>query len=187
MAQYQEITWPDGTLVRVNNGVLINSSDVPAIEYPNGQKDYYCHGKVGKRIMPNGEIRVMHCEYAELLPDSTRKTITEEGVEEYRLNGVLHRINGPARVWPNGDGEYYQNGRLHRADGPAIIRHGRQMWMVNGILHREDGPAIDHGDGGYEYYQNHVRHRVDGPAVVRANGIQEFWINGELIKQVIPE
>lgn len=33
---------------------------------------------------------------------------------------ILHRTDGPAIVWEDGDEEWYQNGELHRMDGPAV-------------------------------------------------------------------
>lgn len=38
-----------------------------------------------------------------------------------------------------------KNGRLHREDGPAVIwEDGDQEWFINGVLHRLDGPAINY-------------------------------------------
>lgn len=43
-------------------------------------------------------------------------------------NGKLHRIGGPARIWPDGAEEWRQNGFLHRTDGPARInRYGNSI------------------------------------------------------------
>ncbi|NJO58776.1 MAG: hypothetical protein HC836_10640 [Richelia sp. RM2_1_2] len=47
-------------------------------------------------------------------------TVDESGNKEWRKDGVLHRIDGPAVIWPDGSKEWYKNGRLHRIDGPAI-------------------------------------------------------------------
>jgi len=33
---------------------------------------------------------------------------------EYRLNGVLHRLDGPAIEWANGGKEWWVDGKLHR-------------------------------------------------------------------------
>ena len=56
---------------------------------------------------------------------------------EYRLNGKLHRENGPAIIWANGDKEWYINGKLHRKDGPAIESvNGDKKWYMNDKLHR---------------------------------------------------
>jgi len=40
--------------------------------------------------------------------------------KEWRLNGSLHRIDGPAKEWADGEKQWYQNGVRHRDDGPAI-------------------------------------------------------------------
>ena len=66
-----------------------------------------------------------------------------------------------------GNIEYYRvNGVLHRMDGPAMITaRGVKKWYYRGFLHREDGPAIDWADGGYEYWFYGMMHRDDGPAI----------------------
>lgn len=49
------------------------------------------------------------------------RSVTEDGIIEWRLNGQLHRIDGPAYEWSDGYKAWYFMGRLHREDGPAII------------------------------------------------------------------
>ena len=49
------------------------------------------------------------------------------------LNGKLHRLDGPARIFPDDSKEWYINGKHHRTDGPAFIgSDGRQEWWING-------------------------------------------------------
>jgi hypothetical protein len=53
----------------------------------------------------------------------------------------------------------YQNeqGLLHRLDGPARIWHdGSQSWWINDNLHREDGPAREWNDGDKEWFLNNI-------------------------------
>lgn len=39
---------------------------------------------------------------------------------------------------------YYKNGKIHREDGPAIEWiNGNKHWLLSDRLHRTDGPAID--------------------------------------------
>jgi hypothetical protein len=50
---------------------------------------------------------------------------------------------------------WYVNEKLHREDGPAIEwPDGEQRWFLNGILHREDGPAVVYPDGKKYWYVN---------------------------------
>ena len=59
-------------------------------------------------------------------------TILHDGTKEWRLNGRLHRINGPAVEYPSGNKFYYKNGKLHRDDGPAIeLIDGSKFWYLN--------------------------------------------------------
>jgi hypothetical protein len=55
---------------------------------------------------------------------------------------LLHRINGPATKYFDGDEEYYINGEYHRENGPAVNYKSISEWYLNGELHRLDGPAI---------------------------------------------
>ena len=51
-----------------------------------------------------------------------------------------------------------ENGNLHREDGPAVEwKNGNKSWYINGLLHKEDGPAIDWYDGVFKrYYLNDI-------------------------------
>jgi hypothetical protein len=76
----------------------------------------------------------------------------------------------------NGRQEWRQNGKLHRLDGPAVIYpNGRQEWWMDGDLHREDGPAIIDHDDSQMWYQYGRCHRLNGPAVVGENGRTHLW------------
>jgi len=83
--------------------------------------------------------------------------VEDDGSKEWRLNGQLHREDGPAVEWANGNKEWYFNGDLHREDGPAVeYASGSKYWYLNDQLHREDGPAIELADGSKEWYLNGV-------------------------------
>jgi hypothetical protein len=45
----------------------------------------------------------------------------------------IHREDGPAVEYPNGDKEWYEDGCLHRLDGPAVeFANGNGEWWING-------------------------------------------------------
>ena len=97
----------------------------------------------------------------------------------HMINGKLHRMDGPAVIYSNGEKNYYNNGKLHRMDGPAVIYPwGGEEYYVNGQCHRTDGPAIWLSDGYREYHIRGKRHRSDGPAITYSNGDVEYWQNG---------
>jgi len=51
----------------------------------------------------------------------------------YNESNQLHRENGPAIEWADGNKGYYINGKLHREDGPAIEwASGSKLYFVNG-------------------------------------------------------
>ena len=99
------------------------------------------------------------------LNEKPELTALPDGTEEWRLNGRLHREDGPAVVYPNGSESWWQHGRLHREDGPAVVwSDSYQAWWKNGRLHREDGPAVVWPDGRQEWWQ-HGRRVYPPPSV----------------------
>jgi len=62
--------------------------------------------------------------------------INEYGSKRYysdRDMTILHREDGPAIEWHNGDRYWYINGKLHREDGPACeYADGDKYWLING-------------------------------------------------------
>lgn len=99
---------------------------------------------------------------------------------QWYLNGVHHRINGPAIIRSDGHRSWCLNGKYHRTNGPARIWPcGTREYHQNGKLHRTDGPAIIHNNGTQKYYRNGELHRDDGPAAIYASGPQIFYQNGE--------
>ena len=56
-----------------------------------------------------------------------------DGLKEWRLNGQIHREDGPALEFSNGSKEWWQNDQLHRLDGPAReFANGTKSWWING-------------------------------------------------------
>jgi len=59
-------------------------------------------------------------------------TIAEDGTKTWKLNGLLHREDGPAIIWANGTKCWYIHGQLHRTEGPAIIWPTEEKyWFIN--------------------------------------------------------
>jgi hypothetical protein len=83
--------------------------------------------------------------------------ISQFGTKNWRLNGKLHREDGPAVEWKNGDKEWCLKGERHRENGPAFERvNGYKEWWLNGEYHREDGPAIIYPNGSKEWWLNNI-------------------------------
>ena len=86
---------------------------------------------------------------------SVNITLADGTKEWHNEKGQLHREDGPAVEWINGDKEWWINDRLYRKSGPAIeYANGNKEWWVNSQLHREDGPAVDCADGYKEWWIN---------------------------------
>lgn len=87
--------------------------------------------------------KLIFSEYYKLIqePESEPKRTTFENRKEWRnAKGQLHRIDGPAIEWANGNESWYYNDKRHRTDGPAVItNHGNtKQWFINGIEYTQD-------------------------------------------------
>ena len=82
----------------------------------------------------------------------------------------------------NGTTRWFKNAEctiLHKEDGPAVIwADGEESWWFDGEIHCPNGPAVVYADGTKEWRQHGQVHRVDGPAIEWCNGTVEWWING---------
>ena len=97
--------------------------------------------------------------------------------EQDVFDALMYRIV----VDEHGTRRYYnKDNRLHRTNGPAVEwNDGEKWWYQNGQRHRTDGPAVERFDRYREWWQHGQRHRTDGPAVVGSNGHKAWFINGE--------
>lgn len=86
----------------------------------------------------------------------TKCELSYDGSTMYKLDGELHRVDGPAYESPSGIKYWFRYGKLHREDGPAITGVGYDRWYRDGKLHREDGPAVEFSDGKGTWYINGV-------------------------------
>jgi len=49
----------------------------------------------------------------------------------------IHRLDGPAIEFSNGDKHWQQDDKLHRLDGPAVDRaNGEKHWYKNDIIYK---------------------------------------------------
>lgn len=103
----------------------------------------------------------------------------EDGKVSYYKDGMLHREDGPAREFSNGDKLWLLNDKPHRVDGPAHDRaDGVKIWFLNGVLHRDGGPAYEHPNGRKEWIFHGKLHREDGPAIEDPAHRDEWWFDG---------
>lgn len=61
------------------------------------------------------------------------------GNRRWHKDDMLHRLDGPACEYANGDQYWYKYGKRHRLDGPAMAysRTGKQ-WFIEGVEHTEE-------------------------------------------------
>ena len=71
---------------------------------------------------------------------------------------------------------------LHREDGPAVeYFNGNKYWFINGQLHREDGPAVEYSNGDKYWWIDGKRHRKYEPAIEYISGITYWYYKGTYI------
>ena len=67
------------------------------------------------------------------------------------MESTLTIDSGGAKLWRN------SKGLLHRLDGPAMIfPDGSKFWILNGERHRENGPAVEWAGGSKEWWINGI-------------------------------
>jgi hypothetical protein len=125
---------------RKHGKFIKHRDDGPAVEWVNGSKFYYQHGKKHR--------------------DNDLPAVESPGGDRsWYKHGLLHRESGPAAM-RYGYLYYYQNGIFHREDGPAILslksdKNGipsYYCWYLHGQRHRIDGPAQDSYDYNWKLY-----------------------------------
>lgn len=107
------------------------------------------------------------------MSDQPEMKVLPDGSKEWRLNGILHRTDGPAFEGADGTRHWRLNGKFHRTDGPASeVANGSKSWWLNGELHRIDGPAVETVGGskrwclnGKEVSWQEVFHQANEPEI----------------------
>ena len=117
------------------------------------------------------------------------------GTERWYKDDQLHREDGPALEFVNGNKEWYLNGHLHRESGPAVEwASGLTEWYYKGVFAgRGDKPdpalweRVTSGPlngcivdcNGYKYwYKDDQLHREDGPAIEYKGGTKQWYLYG---------
>ena len=60
------------------------------------------------------------------------------GCNYYNHAGKLHRVEGPAVTYTNGDKSWWLNGCRHRIGGPAVEWANTTEWWLYGVQYTED-------------------------------------------------
>lgn len=114
----------------------------------------------------------------------SRSSLSIDGREWRNAAGALHRDDGPAIEYWNGDREWWRDGQVHRDDGPAVeFADGSRSWYQDDELHRVDGPAIENVDGMRAWLFHGELHREDGPALVHPDRTYEWYVHGKQLSQ----
>lgn len=137
------IEWASGTKFWYQNNRL-HRLDGPAVEWASGVKEWFINGK-----------QLTEQEFNEKTKPESTMTVDAYGNKNWRNSKYeFHRIDGPARIRPDGAEYWYQNNLYHREDGPAIVDRFGKFWYLNGKRHRTDGPAMEYVHGTKRWYLN---------------------------------
>ena len=162
---------------------LLHREDGPAVEQPNGRREWWIHGKIkrndgGPTI--EDKVSAWHNKRGQVY-----RVQKEDGRNIWYCrnsccHNLKHRLNGPAVELPDGERQWWFHGFLHRLGAPAIEKQNADKeWFCNGLLHRTDGPAIENADGTRYWYQNGCLWRSDGgPTVEDAKG-NKWWTTSD--------
>jgi len=121
--------------------------------------------------------KIVYCKDASYLKEANINGYSEFNEKKYYKGYLIHREDGPAIEYINGDKRWYFEGKLHREDEPAAIYNNYKMWYIDGKLHRWNGPAIECNDGGKTWFLFGGLHREDGPAIEYSNGDKYWFLN----------
>jgi len=113
----------------------------------------------------------------------------------YDDNGRIHREGGPAVVWDNGSEEWWLNGVRHRVGGPALLvaqeipvisefphilesnvsfwAADSRLFFVCGKIHRLDGPAVMVGEENHYYIGGKCFSKQDFETIIYGSYIED--------------
>jgi hypothetical protein len=77
--------------------------------------------------------------HSEIPENYTGITEYPNGTKVWYLNGLCHRVDGPALEYLGGYKEWWLNGQRHRVNGPAIESfNGSKAWYLKGIEYSQE-------------------------------------------------
>jgi hypothetical protein len=111
------------------------------------------------RLPSQGLPERLHTATVDLSPvNGSEMILAQAGVLRAHATNAADKACHCVLTSPDGTKEWRLDGELHREDGPAIeYSNGAKYWYRYGQLHREDGPAIEWPDGAEEWYRNGER------------------------------
>ena len=136
----------DGPAVECDNGHKewrfygkLHREDGPAIEYFNGSKEWYINGQLHRE---DGPAVVMLNGGKEWWINGSKLT-EEEFSKATNANGINPDPRPWEGIWKrtsaNGLEEWFLNNLRHREDGPAFIGiHGYKEWWLHGVQLKEE-------------------------------------------------
>jgi hypothetical protein len=175
----------DGPAIEYKNGDKLwyqhdklHRLDGPAIEYENGSQLYflndieYSKKEYWKKV--NSASQINTTDQGRSLQKMTCEEFLERSGREMKnkTQEYIVKVDNIKTAW------YNTHHQLHREDGPALeYINGDKFWYFNGKRHRVGGPAIELADGDKFWYCDDKRHREDGPAIIRMDGRVAYWLN----------
>ena len=110
--------------------------------------------------------------------ESIREVGGDGIIRWFDKDGLMHRLDGPALLRPDGSEYWYYRGYYHRDDGgPAILDYMLKFrqWRIMGKIHRVGKPAVIEFNGTEWWFINGLQHREDGPALYNPRTKEVQW------------
>lgn len=150
----------------------------PAVEYPNGDFEYWLNGKKHRLGGPAVSQLCGNSVVLEYFIDGKKYQMDEYLKHPFVIAFVKN--NKEALIKKSASNELVKSADEPQKSLVTMTTDGTLMYLTkDGKYHREDGPAIEHLDGHKEWWVNGQLHRVDGPAIEHADEIQEWFIDGK--------
>lgn len=89
----------------------------------------------------NGYVGLMKKDHNLLIetdhPDHDTISVDRKGTTSYTYQGQLHRLDGPALIFEDGDAAWFLYDKLHRIDGPAVNLKNSKEYYLNDLKYSD--------------------------------------------------
>ncbi len=105
---------------------------------------------------------------------------------DWMKHGELHRNDGPARIWADGDVDWFKHGKPYRTDGgPSGVRYldGHIRLHPNTMRNDIDHPSFMSTCGAIEWERHDKTHRIGGPASIHVQGVIRWHVHDKCYRK----
>lgn len=82
---------------------------------------------------------MVHCAVIIIFQWLVKLNTDMQNPKIYRVDGEIHREDGPAVEFADGSKFWLRHGKPHREDGPILeSAYGYKLWGLNGVLYPDE-------------------------------------------------